>query len=106
MILTITMVYNIQSTTASRYFASDKEEIRRHEDEEKTKRTDAEVEDLLINTEIPLPYFEDPALWKVLMRQYGIPLLSTCLSFKTWLVQKYYTIREVMYENPAKNDTV
>jgi len=106
MILTLTMAYNIQSSAAISHFANDQEEIRKHEDEEKTKRTDAEVEALIAENDIPMPYFEDPALWKVLIRQYGIQLVCTCFNFKTWLVQKYYILKEVIYENPAKNETV
>lgn len=104
MIITLTFACNIQSKPTSN-LDHEREQIRKLQDEERTKQTASEIEDLLINSEIPLPHFEDPAIWKVLSRQYGIPLLCTFISIKTWLVQKYYNLKDVIYEN-SKDETI
>lgn len=104
MILTLTFAYNIQTLTTACHFSADREQIRK-QDEEKIKRTEAEIEGMLIYSEIPEPHFENPALWKVLIRQYGIQLFYTCFNIKTWLMETYNSIKEVIYENP-KNETI
>lgn len=105
-ILLLSLICNIQTLTASYHF-SDHELItrRQKQEDEETQKADAEIE-MLINSEIPEPTFENPALWKVLIRQYGIQLFYTCFNIKTWLVQTYYNIKDVIYEDSTNNETI
>jgi len=103
-IITLALAYNLQPLNVSCNSNNQGDNIEQHENEEKAIKADSEIEDLLINSILPEPSFENPALWKVLIREYGIKLAYTYFSIKTWFAQTYYNIKESICISSAKHE--
>lgn len=84
-------------------YSSTSEEIQQEEraqqEDDQTKATQDEIQDMLLNMDIPTPSFENPPRWKVLAReygQYGVLFINACYAFKKWIVFKYHRMKSAL----------
>jgi hypothetical protein len=105
-VITLTLAYNMQTIAMSCYISKQQEQIRKFQDDE-TRRAEEEIEDLLMNSPLSIPHYEEPGFWKVQFTKYGIKFLYAFFNLKTQIVNAVSHLRgAISEENAANNEKI